>query len=91
MTFEKVLPDETEELCAAVPCAVLVSLRRYATEHVPTGGFLRHVLANDLQGAVARADEANMANLRGILEYVYNAMPSTCWGTWEKVTAWTQE
>ena len=46
------------------------SLRRYADQGIPTGGFLQAVLANDLMEAVGRADEANGRALRGICSYI---------------------
>jgi hypothetical protein len=63
------------------------SLRRYADEGVPTGGFLQAVLANDLFEAVGRADDFNGRALPEICKYVYNEMSSACWGSYEKVAA----
>ena len=75
----------------AIPERIKNSLDRYAQHHVPTGGFLKAVLENDLQEAVARADEDTLMALRTICAYVYNELPSPCWGTREKVTKWLAE
>jgi hypothetical protein len=64
------------------------SLDRYVEHGIPTGGFLKAVLCNDLFGAVGRADHINIRNLQNICGYVYNEIPSTCWGSTEKVRAW---
>ena len=39
------------------------SLQRYADQGVPTGGFLKACLSNDLYGAFARADAKNLTAL----------------------------
>jgi hypothetical protein len=87
----KPLPDETPEAAARLPVSILFGLRRYGHCHVPVGGFLTAVLANDLFESVCRADEDNYAALRSIVNYVYNCMPSPCHGSREKVAAWTSE
>ncbi|HJU12346.1 MAG TPA: hypothetical protein VJ728_15790 [Candidatus Binataceae bacterium] len=42
---------------------VIESLRRYAHQRIPTGGFLEAVLRNDLRDAHAKADMQNRAAL----------------------------
>ena len=64
------------------------SLRRYTERGILPGGFLRAVLENDLCGAVARADDVSLAQLRAICVFVYNDMPSGCWGSRERVAQW---
>lgn len=63
------------------------SLDRYARYGVPTGGFLRAVLENDLHTAIARADMVSLYALPAIACYVYNCLPATCHGDAEKVQA----
>lgn len=72
----------------AMPESLIASLSRYSTEHVATGGFLKAVLENDLCEAVCRADQSNFQLLPVIVRYVYNELPSPCWGSKEKVAAW---
>ncbi len=83
-------PDELPALAAAIPPDVLESLRRYAVNHVPTGGFLAAVLRNDLFEAVGRADHVNQHFLPAICQYIFNCLPLACWGSAEKVEAWTR-
>lgn len=64
------------------------NIRRYVDDGLPTGGFLEAVLSNDLFGAIGRADESSLHNLQAICRYVYNHVPSACWGSPAKVDAW---
>jgi hypothetical protein len=57
----------------------------YAINHVLAGGFLHAVLSNNSHKAVCCADVVSLAAIRQI--YVYNAMPSSCLGSREKVDA----
>ena len=82
------LPDETDSMIAGIPLPILEGLREYGLHHVPAGGFLHAVLCNNLHEAVCRADVDSLAAIRQIVLYVYNVMPSPCWGSQEKVQAW---
>lgn len=64
------------------------SLELYVEHKLPTGGFLEAVLSNDLFGAFGKADDFNKRIMNEIVLYVYNEIPSTCWGSKEKVEAW---
>ena len=66
------------------------ALDAWAGSARPVGGFLAAVLTNDLFGALGRADADNRAALFTICDYVYNELPSICWGSKEKVAAWAQ-
>jgi len=52
------------------------------------GHFVTALLANDLFGAVGRADAENAAAFIEICKYIYNKVPLSCWGNYEKVQAW---
>lgn len=67
------------------------SLYRYVNHHVPTGSFLRAVLTNNLFEAVGRADDENLKALKFIVTYIYNEVPSNCWGSEEKVQEWLKK
>lgn len=84
ITVEPRIQDETHGLVANVPPHLIEGLRRFALEYRPVGRFL----TSCLMGAVMRADEVSLAHLRGIMQYIYNAMPSLCHGSPEKVKAW---
>ena len=66
----------------------LAALNRYVDGHVPTGKFLRAVLSNNLIESFSHADDENLAAMHEITKYIYNMMPSKCWGSPEKVEAW---
>ena len=64
------------------------TLDRYAKDKIPTGGFLRAVLANDFMEAIGRADSDNINNLYDIANYIYNNMPIACHGSYKIVDEW---
>ena len=70
---------------------IKASLDRYAQSGVPTGGFLRAVLANDLMDAMGRAYSENKYAIHEIASYVYNELPAECHGSYEKVDAWIKK
>lgn len=67
------------------------SLDAYAETGRPTGGFLEAVLRNSLFDAVGRADRENIQNLQQICGYIYNELPGSCWGSYEKVRDWKEK
>ena len=67
------------------------SIRDYADNHVPTGGFLAAVLCNNLKESFAQADEDNIRDMFEIVKYCYNEIPSICWGSPERVRNWLAE
>ncbi len=78
----KLLPDEyypiREDLYGA--------LERYLNLGIMPGSFLTAVLENNLVEAFGRADHMNEANMKNIVGYIYNNIPSTAWGSAEKVS-----
>lgn len=82
------LRDETDSLIAGIPVPILEGLRDYRLRRIPVGGFLHAVLCNNLHEAICSADVGSLTAIRPIVLYVQNAMPSTCWGSQEKVEAW---
>ena len=77
-----------EDDCYYVPSGIKESLGRYVMNHISPGGFLQAVLENDLCEAFERADLQNQAALFHIVKYIYNELPSDCWGSPEKVKIW---
>lgn len=72
-----------------VPGFVLEELERYVNERQePWSDFVWAVLRNDLARTIGLADQACLAALLSIVRIVYNEVPSACWGTPERVTAW---
>lgn len=64
------------------------AIDRYVNDGVEAGGFVLAVLSNNLKEAFARADDENTRDMREIVGYCYNEIPSVCWGSPEKVKAW---
>jgi hypothetical protein len=64
------------------------AIQRYVEHGLQPGHFLLAVLQNDLYGACARADLVNRHRIFEIVQYLYNEVPSACWGSKEKVAAW---
>lgn len=64
------------------------SLNRYVVEGIPTGDFLRAVLANDLMESIGRADVDNLKALPHICAYIYNYLPMNCIGSYQRVNDW---
>jgi hypothetical protein len=71
-----------------IPEHIMASIDRYANDKIPTGGFLRACLENNLSEAIGRADSACQAALKEIVMYIYWEIPSVCWGSKEKVEEW---
>lgn len=63
-------------------------MKNYLEHGIEPGSFMTAVLCNDLKGAIARADSTNLAALPNIVSYCYNNIPSTAWGSPEKMEAW---
>jgi len=63
---------------------------QYVAHGICTGSFLTAVLENNLIQAFACADEDNLANMFHIVSYVYNHVPTACYGSPEKMAAWRE-
>lgn len=67
------------------------ALHRWATGSNPfLGGFLSAVVSGNLHEAVGRADTYNLHTLPAIVAWLHNHAPSLCWGTPERMQAWSQ-
>lgn len=69
----------------AIPDHTKGALERYILDGLEPGGFLTAVLANDLFGAVGKADHMNAYALKDICGWVYNYAPRNSWGSYEIV------
>lgn len=65
--------------------------RAYVEDHRRVGGFLSAVLSNDLVGAFGFADPENLAAMRDWTLWLWNDIPSECWGSRAKVEAWLDQ
>jgi hypothetical protein len=55
------------------------------------GGFLNALLANDLHGAVTRADHINQSHLPVLVMWLANNAPPGSWGSYRQVNAWLED
>ena len=74
-----------------IPDRMLPAIKAYVETGCPVGDFLHAVLTNDLADACGRADDENMANIPAYIAYLWNEVPSVCWGSKEKVDAWLKK
>ena len=63
-------------------------MRLYIERGVEPGSFITAVLCNDLMGALGKADDINRHRLFDYGLFLYNEVPSSCFGSREKVAAW---
>jgi hypothetical protein len=73
-----------------IPPKTKEALRLWEALGVRPGSFTSAVLANNLLDAVCCADPDNLAELKNIVQYVYNEMPGNCWGSPEKCAEWQE-
>ena len=66
------------------------ALNAYADDGRPTGGFLEACIDNDLRAAVSLADETSLAAIPAIVGFLYNEMPSGCWGKPNSFQSWIE-
>ena len=71
-----------------IPPALLEGLVRYRDNRIATGGFLRAVLANDLNGAIFRADDESLGAIPSLVRWIREELPIESWGTVERVNLW---
>lgn len=72
----------------AVSDTLIKALEKYVKDRIPTGGFLRAVLENDLSTAVSYADGENILILDKIMGFVRCAVPIIAQGNSDKVQGW---
>ena len=80
------LPDLPSPLVDDVLPNIREAIDLYVHGGIRPGGFTLCCLKNDLQGAVMRADETSLQNLRPIMCYVYHCVPGGLWGNNEVVS-----
>jgi hypothetical protein len=83
--FEEMSDAEIKRL---VNLDMIDALERYINYGIPTGSFLRAVLAHDLFESFSRADIWNQQLMYNTVKYIYNHVPSICHGSYEKVDEW---
>ena len=89
-TYRAVLgSDWAARLQRSVPTHMHEGMVRWIVLGQRPGGFLTAVLENNLKEAVMRADDINARMLADTVGFLYSCAPPMCWGSPEKVKAWT--
>ena len=71
-----------------IPARLTEGLVRYRDGHIATGGFLRAVLANDLNDAVFRGDAESLLALPALVRWIRDELPADAWGSRVEVDRW---
>ena len=79
-----------EAMARYIPEHMQSGLSAYILDGCRPGGFLRSVLANDLKGAVGRADTTNSRLLAQYIYFLTNGAPWECWGNPTALKTWTE-
>lgn len=67
------------------------AMRLWVERGIEAGSFLMAVLSNDLMGALGKADDVNINRLKDYGMFLYNEVPGGCYGSREKVRAWSEK
>lgn len=70
-----------------LPSSMVGALIAYAKHGAPLGGFLTALVENNFINVVSSADSTNSRLLKEYALFLYNELPSPCWGSKEKVKA----
>lgn len=68
-----------------VPEHTMGALQRYVENRYQPGSFLTNVLSNKLFEAIGCADEENEQHIVDIVLFIYQRLPSGCYGSRERV------
>ena len=74
-----------------VPEHLTKAIVQFVYEGKPLDGFLSSVFADELYGAVMRADPESLAALKDTILFVYNELPGSCHGSLKRVIVWTEQ
>jgi hypothetical protein len=73
---------------SGIPDYMRGGIERYVMRGVPPGSFLSAVFANDLMGAIGKADDTNVACIQAYARFIYNHTPPNCHGNAQIVANW---
>lgn len=83
--------DHNGELWGRLPEHMHQTLDLYVRKGVAPGHFMTALFANDFMAAIGRADEKNQSAIIDWARFIYNAVPSNCWGSTERVQKWVEQ
>ena len=70
---------------------MIVGVKRYVENGEDAGHFLTALFSNDLVGALSRADDSNREKIWDWVKFLWNEVPSNCWGSREEVLRWKKK
>lgn len=73
-----------------IPGHMVGGIKRYVLNGIPPGGFLTALLSNDFMGAVGKADDDNQRALISWAQFLYNHVPSGCFGSPDAFNKWIE-
>ena len=75
-----------------VPNSYMIEgVKRYVEEGGEIGHFLTALFSNDLIGTFSRADSSNREKMWDWVKFLWNEVPSNCWGSREQVIRWQKK
>lgn len=74
----------------SIPIHTQHQLNAYVNRKLYPSRFLTAVLSNKLFDAVYAADSENLLALNEIVNFIYNHIPATAWGSEERVYQWCE-
>ena len=81
-------PEWGDAMQRLIPEYMRPGVLRWIAGGIRPGNFLSAVLENDLMGAYGRADSTNVACMEDYVTFLYNYVPSDCYGSVEEVNEW---
>lgn len=89
--FAKLYPLEFGEYGDILYAGTIDAIENYYYKGYIPGGFVYHLLCNDLVGAASRADAWNAQVLAHYASWMEEKMPRCAWGSKEIVDAWMED
>jgi len=74
-----------------IPMRMMSIIEMYIENGIIPGHFLQAIICNDLHKALAHADSENLRNIPAYPMFFYNQTPGLCWGSKEKMLAWSEQ
>lgn len=86
--MDEYLIEQMEAGFYLIPSHMHGAIKRYILYGIPPGSFLTALLCNDFMNTVGNADDNNRRALLGWAQFLYSYVPSTSYGSPEKVQAY---
>lgn len=91
VAFDLYMEQRRSTAHVKLPLHMIPGLARWVLWGIPPGNFLRQLLLNRFVNAVAAADDYNREHLIPWAMFLYNDLPSDCWGSEAAISAWSQK